>query len=182
MRKILRGLMKLFGWKVDVTYPEGVEKAVVVMGPHTSNWDFVLGRVAFYAMGIEGKYLIKKELFFFPLGIFLRFIGGIPVDRKGKNNITTSAAKHFEENDQIYMVFTPEGTRSYSPNWKKGFYYVAKRANVPVCIGYLDYENKKGGFHSVYHLTDDVEKDIQHIKDALKQYKGRFPEKGIDGK
>ncbi|HIP31469.1 MAG TPA: acyltransferase [Crocinitomicaceae bacterium] len=182
MKKINRGILKLFGWKIDETYPEGVEKAVVIMGPHTSNWDFIIGRMSFTAMGIKGKYLIKKELFFFPLGLFLRAIGGISVDRSGRNNVTTSAVKHFNDSDRMYMVFTPEGTRSYNPKWKKGFYYIAKKANVPIAIGYIDYEKKIGGFHSVYNPTDDVEKDVQHIKDILKNYKGRFPEKGIDGK
>lgn len=182
MKKIYRLILRLFGWTIDETYPEGVEKAVVIMGPHTSNWDFIIGRMSFTAMDIKGKYLIKKELFFFPLGLFLRAIGGIAVDRSGKNNVTNSAVEHFSNNDRLYMVFTPEGTRSYNPKWKKGFYYIAKKANVPICIGYMDYEKKIGGFHSVYYPTDDVEKDVQHIKDILKNYKGRFPEKGIDGK
>tara|TARA_R110002072_G_scaffold302668_1_gene487155 strand:+ start:8618 stop:9166 length:549 start_codon:yes stop_codon:yes gene_type:complete len=182
MRKISRAILRLFGWKIDKRGPEGVRKAVVVMGPHTSNWDFIIGRLAFTAMGIKGKYLIKKELFFFPMGLFLRAIGGISVDRSGKNNVTTSAVKHFEENDDIFMVFTPEGTRSYNPKWKKGFYYIAKKANVPICIGYMDYSKKIGGFHTVYAPTDDVDEDIRVIKNILKDYKGRHPQNGIDGK
>ena len=82
----------------------------------------------------------------------------------------------------MYMVFTPEGTRSYNADWKKGFYYIAQKAKVPIYLGYMDYEKKIGGFHGVFEPTGDVEKDIQDIKNILKQYKGRFPEKGIDGK
>ena len=179
MRKIIRGILGLFGWKIDKLPPQ-VDKCVVVMGPHTSNWDFIIGHFSFYAMGLKGKYLIKKELFFFPIGLILKAMGGIPVDRKGRNNVTTTAVKHFEENDKLFLVFTPEGTRSYSPNWKKGFYYIAKKANVPICIGYMDYEKKIGGFDSIYHPTDDVNKDIAHIKNILKNYKGRHPQNGID--
>ncbi len=181
-KKIARGILKLFGWKVDENSPKGVDKCVVVMGPHTSNWDFIIGRLAFIAFGVRGKYLIKKELFFFPLGWFLRKSGGIAVDRSGKNNLTTEAVRHFKENDIMYMVFTPEGTRSYNPNWKKGFYYIAQKAEVPIYIGYIDYEKKMGGFHGLFEPTGNVEEDIQAIKNILKQYKGRFPEKGIDGK
>lgn len=182
MRKISIGILRLFGWKVDKHSPEGVKKCVVVMGPHTSNWDFVIGRLAFMAYGVKGKYLIKSELFFWPLGWFLRKTGGIAVDRSGKSNLTETAIKHFEENDSMYMVFTPEGTRSYNPKWKRGFYYIAQKANVPIYIGYMDYQKKIGGFHGLFEPTGDAEKDIQNIKNILKQYKGRFPEKGIDGK
>ena len=77
------------------------------------------------------------------------------------------------------MVFTPEVTRSYNPNWKKGFYYIAQKAKVPIYIGYMDYERKIGGFHSVFEPTGDSNADIKHIKKILSQYKGRFPENGI---
>ena len=182
MRKLSIGILRLFGWKVDKHSPEGVKKCVVVMGPHTSNWDFIIGRLAFLAYGVKGKYLIKSELFFFPLGWFLRKTGGIAVDRSGKGNLTESAVKHFEENESMYMVFTPEGTRSYNADWKKGFYYIAQKAEVPIYIGYMDYEKKIGGFHGLFEPTGDIEIDIQDIKNILKEYKGRFPEKGIDGK
>lgn len=179
MRKFARFLLKLFGWKIDKHTPEGVKKCVVVMGPHTSNWDFIVGRLAFMSFGVKGRFLIKKELFFFPFGFFLKRMGGIPVDRKGKNNLTDEAVSHFEENETMFMVFTPEGTRSYNPNWKKGFYYIAQKANVPIYIGYMDYERKIGGFHSVFKPTGDSNTDIKHIKSILSQYKGRFPENGI---
>lgn len=179
MRKFARFLLKLFGWKIDKHTPEGVKKCVVVMGPHTSNWDFIIGRLAFLSYGVQGRFLIKKELFFFPFGFFLKRMGGIPVDRNGKNNLTDEAVRHFEENDTMFMVFTPEGTRSYSPNWKKGFYYIAIKAKVPIYIGYMDYERKIGGFHSMFEPSGDSNADIKHIKSILSQYKGRFPENGI---
>ena len=181
MKKIARGILRIFGWKVDAHTPEGVNKCVVVMGPHTSNWDFVIGRLAFLAFGVKGSYLIKKELFFFPLGWLLKRMGGIPVDRGGKRNLTETAVSYFEKNKRMFMVFTPEGTRSYNSNWKKGFYYISEKAKVPIYIGYMDYEKKIGGFHSLFEPTGDIDKDIQYIKNILKNYKGRYPEKGIDG-
>lgn len=180
MKKIVRFIFWVIGWKIDERAPEGIKKCVIVVGPHTSNWDFVLGKMAFITYGVKGKFLIKKELFFPPLGWFLKAIGGVPVDRKQRNNMTETAVKFFNENETMYLVFSPEGTRSYNPNWKKGFYYIAQKANVPIYICYMDYERKIGGFHSIIYPTGNVDEDIKYIKGILRAYKGRFPENGID--
>ena len=179
MKYLVRFLLKLFGWKIDQHSPEGIDKCVIVVGPHTSNWDFIIGRMAFVMYGLRPKILIKKELFFPPLGWLMRAIGGIPVDRKKNNNITDLAVRLFNENKKLYMVFTPEGTRSYNPNWKKGFYYIAIKAKVPIYICYMDYEKKTGGFHSIFHPTGNVDADIAYIKSVMGQFKGRFPENGV---
>lgn len=179
MKKLVRFIFRIFGWKIDEKGPE-VPKAVIVIGPHTSNWDFVIGRLSFILYGLKGRYLVKKELFFPPLGWFLKGIGAIPVDRKQRSNLTEEAAKLFEQNESLYIVFSPEGTREYNPNWKKGFYYIALKANVPIYICYMDYEKKIGGFHTLFYPTGDVDADILYIKSILKNYKGRFPEKGIN--
>lgn len=179
MKKIIRIILKLMGWKIDKHVPDGVKKAVIVMGPHTSNWDFVIGKMAFVTFGIKARFLIKKELFFFPFGPILKAMGGIPVDRKANNNFTEQAVAYFNNNESMYMVFTPEGTRKYNPNWKKGFYYIAQKASVPIYIGYMDYGKKTGGFHSLFQPTGDADKDIREIKEILKQFKGKFPENGI---
>ena len=172
-------ILRLFGWKIDKRTPEGIDKCVVVMGPHTSNWDFIIGKLAFISYGVKVKFLIKKEAFVFPFGGLLKAMGGIPVDRKKNNNLTETAVKIFNENDSMFMLFTPEGTRDYNPNWKRGFYYIAQKAKVPIYIGYMDYEKKIGGFHSLFEPTGDVDKDIEYIKSILRQYKGRTPENGI---
>lgn len=180
MKKIIRFVFWLIGWEIDEHTPDGIKKCVIVVGPHTSNWDFVLGKMAFITYGVKGRFLIKKELFFPPLGWILKSMGGVPVDRKQRNNITETAVRFFNENESMYLVFTPEGTRSYNPNWRKGFYYIAQKANVPIYICYMDYANKKGGFHSVFYPTGNVDEDIIFIKSILKNFKGKFPEKGID--
>ncbi len=182
MRKIAGWILRLFGWTIDEHTPVGIKKCVICVGPHTSNWDFVIGKLAFLSYGVPVKILIKKEAFVFPFGWLLKAMGGIPVDRKRKNvNLTDAAVEHFNNNETLYMLFTPEGTRSYNPNWKKGFYYIAQKAQVPIYIGYIDYANKRGGFHSLFEPTGDVDADIRYIKNVLKEFKGRFPENGIDG-
>lgn len=179
MGKIAWFILRILGWKIDKHSPKGVKKCVVVMGPHTSNWDFIIGKLAFVTYGVKVKILIKKEAFVPPFGWLLRSMGGLPVDRKKNNNITDMAVQLFAENETMFMLFTPEGTRRYNPNWKKGFYYIAQKAQVPIYIGYMDYEKKIGGFHSLFQPTGDIEADIQSIKNILKQYKGKFPENGI---
>lgn len=179
MGKFAAFLLRIFGWKIDKHTPEGIDKCVVVVGPHTSNWDFILGKLAFISYGVKVKFLIKKEAFIFPFGGLLRAMGGIPVDRKKNNNLTETAVNYFHQNETMFMLFTPEGTRKYNPNWKKGFYFIAQKAKVPIYIGYIDYEKKIGGFHSLFEPTGNVEKDIEYIKSVLSKYKGKFPENGI---
>jgi len=180
MRKIARGILRLLGWKIDERTPEGIKKCVICMGPHTSNWDFIIGRLAFVSYGVKVKLLIKKEAFRPPFGWLVRAMGGIPVDRNKKNiNLTDQAVQYFENNETMFMLFTPEGTRSYNANWKKGFYYIAQKAQVPIYIGYLDYSTKRGGFHSLFEPTGDVDADIRAIKMILKDFKGKHPENGI---
>ena len=179
MKKFSQLIFKLFGWEIDENAPKGLKKCVICMGPHTSNFDFILGKLAFMQYGVKGSFLIKKELFFFPLGLILKAMGGIPVDRKSNNNFTEQAVEYFKNNDTMYMVFTPEGTRGYNPKWKKGFYYIAQNANVPIYLAYVDYSKKKGGFLELFEPTGDVEADMKLIKSKLSKFKGRFPEKGI---
>ena len=178
MGKFSMWILRLMGWTIK-EIPQHAEKAVILMGPHTSNWDFIIGRLAFAHYGVEARYLIKSELFFPPLGWLLKAIGGIPI-KIGKNNkFTDQAAKYFNENKSMYMIFTPEGTRSYNPRWKKGFYHIALKANVPIYIGYMDFPTKTGGFLDIFHPTGNVDNDITFIKKQLSQFKGKNPENGI---
>src|SRR3990167_2651054 len=100
MGKICFWLLKLFGWKIDTSAPRNVKQAVIVMGPHTSNWDFIIGKMAFAQYKVNAKFLIKKELFKPPMGWLLKAMGGIPVDRKKNNNITEQAVKYFRERSE----------------------------------------------------------------------------------
>jgi len=171
-------VLRLFGWRIDKQAPK-VDKCVVCMGPHTSNWDFIIGRITFSYYGVNTKFLIKKELFIPPFGWCLRKMGGIPVDRHKKNNMTHVAVQEFEKCNNLFLVFTPEGTRQYNPNWKKGFYYIAMQARVPIYIAYIDYKNKTGGWDSLFDPTGDIDLDIRQIKERLSKYTGKYPDKGI---
>lgn len=178
MSRFAGWILRRLGWNIS-SQPEGVKKAVVVMGPHTSNFDFIIGKLAFTRYGLPTTFLIKSDLFFPPLGWILKALGGVPVYRKKNNHFTDQAVRYFNENESMFMVFTPEGTRGYNPKWKKGFYYIALKAKVPIYIGYMDYKNKTGGFHGLFEPTGDIDKDIAFLKNELSQYTGKRPSQGI---
>lgn len=178
MIKWLAGfILKIFGWKVTAGVPEGIDKAVIIMAPHTSNWDFVIGRLAFASKGIRISLMIKKESFFFPLGPVLRALGGIPVDRRHSQNTVKNISRYFETREKFYLVITPEGTRKRVERWKKGFYFIAEHAQVPILLGYMDYRKKEGGIGPMITPGGDFDKDFAVIRDFYSGMHARHPEK-----
>ena len=180
MRLLARFFFWISGWKVVGEVPKGLMKAVMVAAPHTSNWDFLYARLAFFIMGVRLRYTIKKELFFFPLGILLRVLGGLPINRSSRENMVERMIGLFERYDKLVLLITPEGTRSYSKVWKKGFYYVAQGARVPLVLGYLDYKKKHAGIGPVIYPSGNYERDLLQIKDFLRNVTPKYPENGIE--
>ncbi len=170
-------ILKIFGWKVVSGVPDGVKKAVVTMAPHTSNWDFVIGRLAFATQGVRVSVMIKKESFFFPVGPVLKALGGIPVDRRHSQNTVKTITQHFEDAEKFYLIITPEGTRKRVDRWKKGFYFIAENAKVPILMGYLDYRKKEGGIGPMITPSGDFEKDFAQIQAFYRGKHARHPEK-----
>ncbi|MBS4013249.1 MAG: 1-acyl-sn-glycerol-3-phosphate acyltransferase [Bacteroidetes bacterium] len=175
--RIANFILKQKGWKIDSNMPADIKKAVVIMAPHTSYYDFVYGWLAFTAYKFKGKFMIKKESFAFPFGPILKSLGGIPVDRSNSRSAIKSVHKAFENSKELYLVVTPEGTRKLVTNWKKGFYHIAKEANVPIVCGYLDYKLKTGGFGPVLNPSDDYEVIMKSIQEFYKGKGARHPEK-----
>jgi 1-acyl-sn-glycerol-3-phosphate acyltransferase len=176
-KQFSRFILKLFGWQVIGSMPEGIKKCVVIVAPHTSYWDFVIGYMAYKALGVKARYLIKKELFFFPLGPLLRNLGGIPVDRSHSSNVVQQVGQLFRKNDNLIVTITPEGTRSLVTNWKRGFYYIAKHAKVPILIGILDYGKKEIGIINVFRPTGKYQKDLIEIQSNYLDVTAKHPEK-----
>jgi 1-acyl-sn-glycerol-3-phosphate acyltransferase len=177
-RWLARFALKRFGWKTDGNVPEGIRKAIIVAAPHTSYWDFVIGRLTYYAIRVNIRFLIKKEAFHFPLGLFLKWLGGVPVDRgKYKNNMIMQVMDLFQKYDSIYIVITPEGTRKRVARWKKGFYLMAMEAGVPIALSFVDYGNKTGGIGPVFYPCGNYEDDIQVIREFYKDKTPLHPER-----
>ena len=169
-------ILKIAGYKIIDTTPKGVknyQKAVMIAAPHTSNWDYVYTMSALYALDVPIKYLGKASLFKFPLGILIKKLGGIPVKREQKNNMVNDMAKMIvEATDQMILIIPAEGTRSYSKEWKSGFYHIANTAHVPIILGFLDFGKKEVGFIDEFNPTGDYEKDLKNIQ---KRYIGITP-------
>ena len=177
LKLISRIYIKLIGWKITGSFPEGLKKCVIVAAPHTSNLDFIIGRAGFYNFGIKKmSFLIKKELFKFPLGGIIRALGGIPVDRGGSNNTVIAVSRMFKEKENFFLIIAPEGTRKYVENWKKGFYHIAVNAKVPIVLCYVDYGKKEGGIGPVLYPTGNFEEDLKFIEDFYRTKTAKYPE------
>lgn len=172
-------LFKLFGWKVVGTLPKEIKKMIVVVGPHTSFWDFVIGIPAREIVGVQSKFFIKSSLCKGPMGSFLKSLGAIPVIRSKNTRLVDQVISEFNKRDELIMAVTPEGTRSYNPNWKSGFYRIAVGANVPIFMVGFCFKTKRVVFGEKIDPSGDMEEDIIKIKKYLGQFVAKHPEKGI---
>ena len=167
---------RLMGWKSEVTVPI-YDKCLVCMAPHTSNWDLLIGKLFAGANGITGSFMMTKEWFFFPLGMLFRAMGGILVDRSRKTSLTEQMAEQFRRSKRFLLVITPEGTRKANPDWKKGFYYIARGADVRVLLMGFDFPTRTLSITKELQLSDNVDECIREMKQHFKQYTGKHPEK-----
>ncbi|MBN4072227.1 1-acyl-sn-glycerol-3-phosphate acyltransferase [Flavobacteriales bacterium AH-315-E23] len=179
MRSFLRFILWIFGWKVTGEIPEDIKKCVMAGGPHTSNWDGFLGIIAARIWGIKFNFLIKKEAMVFPFGPILKALGAIPIDRSKAEGTIAQVVQVFQAHEKFYLGVTPEGSRSYRPEWKKGFYFIAKKAGVPILTTFADYVDKEVGLGPIIYPSDDVDADIEKIKAFFRTKRGRHPELGV---
>ena len=174
-------IVKLFGWKADLpadmsSRPE-LQKAVYVLAPHTSFWDFFIGLACVQQMGIKAHIFIKKEFFNFITRPFLKRWGGIPVDRGNtKNNLVGKAVELFSQEERFVTIICPEGTRKQVKRWKHGFYTIASKAQVPIVCTYIDYRTKRMGVGPALTPTGDYNADIQRIMAFYQDKTARHPE------
>ena len=176
IRWICKVYLKIAGWEIEGELPQA-PKMVLIFAPHTSNWDGFYMIPAALAFGLRPNFLGKKELFWGPLGPFMRWLGGIPVDRKVKMDLVTQMAEAIEARDQVVLGIAPEGTRSRKDYWKSGFYHIALKAGVPLSFGYLDYQRKCAGFDKGIELSGDVDKDLALIRQFFAKIPAKYPEK-----
>jgi 1-acyl-sn-glycerol-3-phosphate acyltransferase len=168
-------LCKRMGWTMEVT--ESIpDKAIICLAPHTSNWDFLIGQLYSRAVGMRSNFLMKKEWFFWPLGPIFRNMGGIPVWRSKKTSMTDNLAATARQLNHFLLCITPEGTRSANPEWKKGFYYIAQKAEIPILLFGVDYEKKLIRCSKTVIPNGDIDAQIREIKLYFKDFKGKKPE------
>ncbi|MDR1975325.1 MAG: 1-acyl-sn-glycerol-3-phosphate acyltransferase [Bacteroidales bacterium] len=176
MRKIAEWILKLFGWDLRPFTPTE-KKYVVIVAPHTSFWDFFVGKLFCVARNIPAKFFIKKEFFFFPIRRALRAIGGIPIDRKHATNVVAYSVELFNKTDDLVIIITPEGTRKRVNKWKKGYYFIAERASVPLYAGFIDYKKKTCGIIKQISVTGNYEEDFKHIEQIYRGMSGKRPKR-----
>lgn len=172
---IARATAKLLGWKFDSSIFEALDKhqkAMVVGAPHTSNWDFPLMLMTTLALKMPARWLGKHTLFWGPLGPIMRFLGGIPIDRRSRFNSVEQISEKFAVKDKMTLVIAPEGTRSAVSKWRTGFYFMAQSAQVPMVFAYLDYAKRTVGVLAVECAEADIDKD--EVEKKIAGYQALF--------
>lgn len=166
-------LMRRLGWQVQGKLPKG-QSYVLVAGPHTSNWDFVLGILARTALGERIRFLGKHQLFRFPVGWFFRWLGGYPVHRHQQNNLVEQVVAYFKNEPGFVLGLAPEGTRSPVTRWKLGFYHIAKAAAVPYVLVGFDYQKKRFVISEPIYPGDDMATDLAQIAAFYQSVQGKY--------
>lgn len=168
-------LYKKLGWTkcVTVAHPD---KFIICLAPHTSNWDFIIGQLYAQAEGFKINFLMKREWFFWPLGVIFKSLGGIPVWRSKHTSMTDNLAETAKTKNSFKLCITPEGTRSPNTEWKKGFYFIALKAEIPILLYGVDYEKKKIVCTDSFTPSGNIDEDMPKIKSYFKDFKGKKPE------
>lgn len=172
-------LLALFGWHVQFAPLPG-PRGVVIVYPHTSNWDFPIGILAKWAVGVPIRWLGKEALFSGTCGLLFgrlfRHLGGEPIERRASTGAIERLGQHIRDSDWYWLALAPEGTRNYRPYWRSGFYHIAMAAKVPLAIAYIDYATRTVGVVDHVDLTGDIEFDMERIRAAYAGHQGLRPE------
>ncbi|MBX9889780.1 MAG: 1-acyl-sn-glycerol-3-phosphate acyltransferase [Amoebophilaceae bacterium] len=178
-------LIKLLGWKIhNITPTTAFDKAVVILAPHTSNWDFVYGMLFRLSHPtLPMRFAIKKEVMFFPLSYLMNALGAIPIDRQKvaikENSMVTIMADLLNKADKLLLMIAPEGTRKYAKRWKTGFYRLSEATQLPIILGYINYAQKEMGLGPTFYPTGHIENDILAIQSFYRNIPGKYPEQGV---
>lgn len=173
-------LFNVLGFTIEDTI-EKPNKYIIALAPHTSNWDFIIGQLYAQATGLRTDFLMKREWFFWPLSLLWQRMGGIPVFREKNMSMTDAIAQSARKSQSFRLCITPEGTRKRQPEWKKGFYYIALKAEIPILLYGLDYGNRRIVCTRMIMPTGDVESELTEIKRYFDTFKGKHPENFTTG-
>lgn len=175
LRVLGRAALALLGWRIEGRIPD-LAKCVIIVAPHTSNWDFVIGIATLFALGLRVSYLGKHSLFRGPLGWFLRATGGIPVDRRAAVGVVERAVELVRRSERIFLALSPEGTRKRVESWRSGYYRIAIGAGVPIFPVALDYSRKAVVLRELFSPSGDHERDEAALRALFAARMARHPE------
>jgi 1-acyl-sn-glycerol-3-phosphate acyltransferase len=174
-RALAHAFLRLSGWSLDGELPTA-RGYVLIAAPHTTNWDLLYFLACAWAFGISPSWMGKRTLFRGPLGPVMRRLGGIPVERARQGGLVVQMALAFAGRPDLVLTVPPEGTRSRAPFWKSGFYQIARAAKVPIVMGYLDYERRRGGLGPALVPGEDLRADMDGIRAFYADKRGKHPE------
>lgn len=170
-RRLGTAWLRMTGWRLTGEFPD-VPKAVIVVAPHSSNWDGFHGLAMKQVVGIDIAFLAKKQLFWWPLGPILRAAGAVPIDRGASGDLVDQAVQQFAQHERFWLGVAPEGTRKTVDRWKSGFWRIARAARVPIVTAYFHYPEKRAGIGPMFHTTDDMAADMNRIRAAYTPWRG----------
>lgn len=174
LRAFSIGFLKLSGWKLDGALPANQPKCVLIAAPHTSNWDLPYTLMVAFALRLNIYWMGKQQIFRWPFGGLMRWLGGIAVNREQSSNLVAASAGALRAADgPVQLIVPPEGTRSKTRYWKTGFYWIAHEAKVPIVLAYMDYARKLSGLGPVFKPSGDIEADMVQIKRFYAPFKGK---------
>jgi 1-acyl-sn-glycerol-3-phosphate acyltransferase len=172
-RTLGRSVMRAAGWSFEGSIPD-LSKAVIIVAPHTSNWDFVIGAAGMLALDLDLRFLGKHTLFKGPMGVLMRLLGGIPVDRaQPGGGVVEEMGAHYKTSDHLLLAIAPEGTRGEVTIWKTGFHRIARAAGVPILAIALDYGRRQIRFRELFTPSPDLEADIEELQEFFADSHGR---------
>lgn len=171
-RLVGRVLLRLLRWDFVGEFPN-LPKMVLIVAPHSSSWDFIVGVAVMFALGFDAHFIGKKELFRGPLGMLMRWLGGIPVDRSSPHGQVGQLRDTLRQRERVILAITPEGTRKPVAEWRSGFYHIAHAAGLPIAPVFFDNVTRTVGFFPVLMPTGDAEREIATLRARYAHLKRR---------
>jgi 1-acyl-sn-glycerol-3-phosphate acyltransferase len=175
MQRLAQGLLGPFGWRTVLIEPPA-PRGIIVVYPHTSNWDFILGVLFKFAVGLPARWMGKHTLFRWPIRRLMLALGGIPINRRERSGFVEVLLAEFAKHEWMWLAVAPEGTRSTTDHWKSGFYRIAVAGKLPVGLGYIDYATRTIGIDTYLYMTGDPEHDFARIRAFYADKQGRYPD------
>ena len=166
---------EILGWKIKGEFPDK-KKSIIIFAPHTSYYDALYGKLCFNELGLNIRFLSKKELFYFPMNIFMKWFGSVPVRGVAGENAIYKVAGMLQEAESLHIILSPEGAFAKVTKWDKGFYYMACRAKVPIIVGYLDYQKKEIGIKGIIDNLENLNTVMFQINTMYKGVVAKHPE------
>ena len=168
--------LKIMGWRKIGRLPD-LPRYVMIGAPHTSNWDAPIAIAIVFALRLKAYWLGKHTAFRWPFRGFLKWIGGIPIDRTKSTDVVTQMIEEMKKRAELVLLLAPEGTRKKVTRWKTGFYHIAVGAGVPIVLSFLDYTRKEGGLGPVFYPTGHFDADMAEILKFYSTVTGKHPER-----